>query len=167
MLKLKDLPDKAVLAKFAERYPDADLSGVASFLHFLRVASDLSLALDTCLSRHGLLQGRWWVLVLLMREENGIALPSTLADKAGVSRATMTGLIDGLERDGLVKRIFDTGDRRKISIQLTDAGQDRLDQVMPDYYVRLRQCMAGVSEEERELLNIVLGKLNAGIPAFG
>ncbi|SNR62508.1 DNA-binding transcriptional regulator, MarR family [Methylobacillus rhizosphaerae] len=167
MLKLKDLPDKAVLAKFAERYPDADTGGVAVFLHFLRVASDLSLALDTCLSRHGLLQGRWWVLVLLMREENSIALPSTLADKAGVSRATMTGLIDGLERDGLVKRISDTGDRRKVSIQLTDAGQVRLDQVMPDYYTRLRQCMAGISEEERELLSVVLGKLNVGIPAFG
>ncbi|ABE50626.1 MULTISPECIES: MarR family winged helix-turn-helix transcriptional regulator [Methylobacillus] len=166
MLQLRDLPSKAVLDKFSARYPEADVSAVSSFLHLLRVASDLSLALDACLSQHGLLQGRWWVLILLMREENGISLPSVLAEKAGVSRATMTGLIDGLERDGLVERIFDRDDRRRVSIRLTAAGQEKLDQVMPDYYTRLRQCMAAVNEEERVLLGGILGKLNAGISAF-
>ena len=101
MLQLKDLPTVEVLAKFAERYPDADITAVSGFLNLLRVATDLSVALDSCLSRHGLLQGRWWVLILLMREETVTSTPSTLADKAGVTRATMTGLIDGLERDGL------------------------------------------------------------------
>lgn len=166
MLQLRDLPSKAVLDKFSARYPEADVSAVSSFLHLLRVASDLSLALDGCLSQHGLLQGRWWVLILLMREEHCISLPSVLAEKAGVSRATMTGLIDGLERDGLVERIFDKDDRRRVSIRLTAAGQEKLDQVMPDYYTRLRQCMAGVSEDERDVFNAILVKLNAGITAF-
>ena len=69
MLQLRDLPTPQVLAKFAERYPDADISAVSGFLHLLRVATDLSVALDACLSKHQLLQGRWWVLILLMREE--------------------------------------------------------------------------------------------------
>lgn len=166
MLQLKDLPTAAVLDKFSHRYPQADISAVSSFLHLLRVASDLSLALDTCLSRHGLLQGRWWVLILLMREEQCVSLPSVLAEKAGVSRATMTGLLDGLERDGLVERIYDKNDRRRVSIRLTEQGQQRLDQVMPDYYTRLRQCMAGVSESERDVLHGILDKLGAGVPAF-
>ena len=80
MLQLKDLPTAAVLDKFSHRYPQADISAVSSFLHLLRVASDLSLALDACLSRHGLLQGRWWVLILLMREEQCVSLPSVLAE---------------------------------------------------------------------------------------
>lgn len=166
MLQLRDLPTTEVLAKFAGRYPDADITAVSSFLYLLRVATDLSIALDTCLSKHGLLQGRWWVLILLMREDSKTSTPSMLADKAGVTRATMTGLIDGLEQSGLVARIYTKDDRRSVLISLTDAGQAKLDVVMPDYYRRLRQCMQALDEEKRRQLQQILGLINSGIPAF-
>lgn len=166
MLQLRDLPSRETLQKFAQRYPQADISAISAFLHLLRVATDLSIALDECLSRHGLLQGRWWVLILLMREENLTSTPSALADKAGVTRATMTGLIDGLARDGLVERLSDSQDRRSISIRLTSAGQMKLDQVMPDYYSRLRECMAALDESSREQLHGILRQITGGIDAF-
>lgn len=166
MLQLRDLPTTAVLEKFAERYPDADITAISSFLHLLRVATDLSIALDTCLSKHGLLQGRWWVLILLMRESSKTATPSVLADKAGVTRATMTGLIDGLEQVGLVERVFAKDDRRSVVIHLTEAGQAKLDVVMPDYYRRLRQCMQALDEKKREELHLILDLINSGIKAF-
>lgn len=166
MLQLRNLPSRETLQKFALRYPQADISAVSAFLHLLRLATDLSIALDECLRRHGLLQGRWWVLILLMREETLTATPSVLAEKAGVTRATMTGLIDGLERDGLVERLLDTQDRRSISIRLTATGQTKLDQVMPDYYSRLRTCMAGLDENGREQLHQILNIIGGGIEAF-
>ncbi len=166
MLQLKDLPTNKVLGKFAERYPDADITAVSGFLHLLRVATDLSVALDACLSKHGLLQGRWWVLILLMREESKTSTPSVLAEKAGVTRATMTGLIDGLEQNGLVERVYTRDDRRSVLIRLTDAGQDKLDVVMPDYYRRVRQCMLALDDEKRLQLQQILELINAGIPAF-
>jgi DNA-binding MarR family transcriptional regulator len=160
MLQLRDLPTPAILQKFAQRYPDADVSAVATFLHLLRTATDLSVALDACLQQHALLQGRWWVLILLMREENVSAAPSELADKAGVTRATMTGLLDGLERDGLVERLSDEQDRRRYTIRLTAAGQAKLDEVMPDYYQRVRRLMQPLDENQRrqfiELLDLIL-----------
>lgn len=166
MLQLRDLPANEVLSKFAERYPDADATAISSFLHLLRVATDLSIALDTCLSKHGLLQGRWWVLILLMREETRTSSPSILADKAGVARATMTCLIDGLEQNGLVERVFAKDDRRSVQIHLTNSGQAKLDVVMPDYYRRLRQCMQALDEGKREQLHQILNLVNAGIPAL-
>lgn len=166
MLQLRDLPTTEVLTKFAERYPDADITAVSGFLHLLRVATDLSIALDACLSKHGLLQGRWWVLILLMREDSRTSTPSALADKAGVTRATMTGLIDGLEQSGLVVRVYTKDDRRSVLISLTDAGQAKLDVVMPDYYRRLRQCMQALNEEKRMQLQQILGLINSGIAAF-
>jgi DNA-binding MarR family transcriptional regulator len=166
MLQLRDLPTPEILGKFAERYPDADVTAIASFLYLLRVATDLSLALDTCLSKHDLLQGRWWVLILLMREESTTSTPSILADKLGVTRATMTGLLDGLEQSGLVTRVFAKEDRRSVKIRLTSAGQAKLDVVMPDYYRRLRQCMQGLDEEKRVQLQQLLGLINQGIPAL-
>jgi DNA-binding MarR family transcriptional regulator len=155
-----------VLGKFADRYPDADITAISSFLHLLRVATDLSVALDACLSKHGLLQGRWWVLILLMREDTKTSTPSVLADKAGVTRATMTGLIDGLEQGGLIERIYTKDDRRSVLVRLTDAGQAKLDVVMPDYYRRLRQCMQGLDEQKRAKLHLMLELINSGVPAL-
>jgi DNA-binding MarR family transcriptional regulator len=166
MLQLRDLPTPEILDKFANRYPQADVTAIASFLYLLRVATDLSIALDTCLSKHDLLQGRWWVLILLMREDSMTSTPSILADKLGVSRASMTGLLDGLEQSGLVTRVFAKEDRRSVKIQLTAAGQAKLDVVMPDYYRRLRQCMQGLDEEKRVQLQQLLGLVNMGIPAL-
>ena len=166
MLQLRDLPTTEVLEQFAELYPDADITAVSSFLQLLRVATDLSVALDTCLSKHGLLQGRWWVLILLMREGTKTSTPSILADKAGVSRATMTGLIDGLEQNGLVERVFAKDDRRSVLIHLTAAGQAKLDVVMPDYYRRLSLCMQALDEKKRTQLQQILSLINSGIPAL-
>ncbi len=166
MLQLRDLPTPDILQKFAARYPEADISATASFLMLLRVATDLSIALDACLSAHGLLQGRWWVLILLMREQAMVSTPSVLAEKLGVTRATMTGLLDGLAQDGLVERVFSEADRRSVQIRLTPKGQAKLDAVMPDYYQRLKQCMQGLDEAQRQQLQTMLSVIDAGIPAW-
>jgi len=159
MLILKDLPDAHILSKFAERYEDVDIDRVIQFLMLLRVGSDLSSALDGFLAKYGLLQGRWWVLILLMREQNLMSSPSILAEKAGVSRATMTGLIDGLDKEGLIKRVADNEDRRKFHIKLTSAGQEKLDQIMPEYYRRVGKLMGALSPEEGDSLASILTKL--------
>lgn len=166
MLQLRDLPTQEVLQRFAERYPAADVTAIASFLMLLRVATDLSVALDACLTKHDLLQGRWWVLILLMREQDLTCMPSVLAEKIGVTRATMTGLLDGLEQGGLVQRISAPQDRRSVQVKLTAAGQAKLDAVMPDYYTRLRLCMQGLSENQRSDLQTILGVIDQGISAW-
>ena len=166
MLQLSDLPTAEILQRFAQRYPEADVTAIASFLMLLRVATDLSMALDACLSKHDLLQGRWWVLILLMREQDLTSQPSVLAEKLGVTRATMTGLLDGLEQGGLVQREAVPQDRRSVQIKLTPAGQAKLDAVMPDYYSRLRVCMQGLSEQQRSDLQSILGVIDRGLSAW-
>lgn len=152
MLQLKDLPNAKILKKFAERYEDVDSSSVTHFLNILRIGTELAESLDRFLATHGLLQGRWWVLILLMREDDLTSTPSELAEKAGVSRATMSGLISGLLRDGLVARQEDNKDRRSYSIRLTATGQDKLDDVMPDYYPRVKKMMNAIPVQQREEL---------------
>lgn len=166
MLQLRDLPTQEVLQRFADRYPVADVTAISSFLMLLRVATDLSVALDACLSQHDLLQGRWWVLILLMRERDLTSKPSVLAEKLGVKRPTMTGLLDGLEQSGLVQRISVKQDRRSVQVKLTPAGQAKLDAVMPDYYSRLRLCMQGLSESQRNDLQTILGVIDHGMSAW-
>jgi len=166
MLQLQDLPDTKILNKFAHRYPDANIEHVLHFLTLLRVGSDLSDVLDRFLTGYGLLQGRWWVLILLMREQDLMSTPSLLAEKAGVSRATMTGLIDGLDKEGLIMRVTDVNDRRKLQIKLTSTGQAKLDEVMPEYYRRVSELMSVLSSEQSESLISSLTKLQNNSDVF-
>ena len=152
MLLLKELPTSKSLEQFVTRYPGTDISAISDFVGILRAASDISSALDALLARHGLLQGRWWVLVLLMRQDDLTSSPSDLAEKAGVTKATMTGFIDGLEREGLVSRFMDTRDRRKFLIRLSVAGQQKLDEVMPDYVQCVTRFMHVLSPVQRQAL---------------
>ncbi len=153
MLQLQDLPTTSTLRRFAARYPDADIDAVLQFLTILRIGTDLSNALDAFLDqRHGLLQGRWWVLILLMREEDLTSSPSELAAKSGVTRATMTGLLEGLMRERLVERLADATDGRRYRVRLTAEGQAKLDVVMPDYYRRVKELMLAVPAERRSAL---------------
>lgn len=159
MLLLKELPTSKSLEKFVTRYPGTDITAISDFVTILRAASDISSALDSLLAKHGLLQGRWWVLVLLMRQDDLTSSPSALAEKAGVTKATMTGFIDGLEREGLVSRFMDTNDRRKFLIRLSVAGQQKLDEVMPAYVQAVTQFMNGLGQSARSTLISDLSQL--------
>jgi len=163
MLLLKELPTSKSLEKFVKRYPDADITAISDFVNLLRASSDISAALDKLLAKHELLQGRWWVLVLLMRNDNLTSTPTDLAEKAGVTKATMTGFIDGLVREGLVTRVTDDTDRRKLLIKLTDIGQKKLDVVMPDYYKKVSALMSHLSANQRESLLVNVNILAASL----
>jgi len=152
MLLLKELPTSKSLQKVVKRYPEADIQAILDFATMLRAASDISVALDKLLAKHGLLQGRWWVLVLLLRQDDLTSTPTILAEKTGVTKATMTGFIDSLEREGLVSRVIGTEDRRKFMIRLTAAGQQKLDDVMPDYFSKVRALMTKLDINERDVM---------------
>ncbi len=166
MLLLKELPNSKSLAKLLERYPDADIDAISVFVNLLRASSDLSAALDGLLAKHSLLQGRWWVLVLLMRQDDLTSTPTDLAEKAGVTKATMTGFIDGLEREGLVVRLPDAADRRKYLIRLTRAGQKKIDEITPDYCSKVQALMSCLTHERRNAMLDALKDLSANIGAM-
>lgn len=62
--------------------------------------------------------------VLTVLEMDGSASMSHLAHALDVSVASMTGIVDRMERRGLVERRGDPGDRRVILVHATDAGRD-------------------------------------------
>jgi DNA-binding MarR family transcriptional regulator len=115
------------------------------------------------LAGHDLSQGRFTVLMLLLDETKRRAVPRTpaeLAESAGVTRATMTGLIDTLERNGLVKREPDPVDRRMMSVHLTVRGQEVMRQVLPSHFQWMAALMAPLAENERKTLVRLLAKIS-------
>ena len=166
MFYLKDLPTDRTLGEFAKRYPDLDPSALKTCVVLLRTGSDLLTAFETILGKHGLSQGRFLTLIVMNRTPNKAISPSVLAEKVGVKRATMTGLLDGLEGKGLVERVAHPEDRRKVSIRLTDTGRQVLDEMLPDYYSRIAKLMVNLTENERKSLISLLGKIDQGLTLF-
>jgi MarR family transcriptional regulator, negative regulator of the multidrug operon emrRAB len=148
MFLLKDLPDDDTLRQFHSKYAELDIPSTRLFLRLLKIGSDLLQHLDTFLKSYNLSHGRWITLVLLHREKEKRALPSILAEKQGVTRATMSALLKRLEQDHLVKRSYIVSDGRSHLIQLTPEGQQTLDRVMPEYYQMVAKLFEGQSSED-------------------
>ncbi len=163
LLLLRDLPRYEMLQEKAKRYPDLDAGAVEATLTLMRVASDVLEGLGAHLARNGTSQGRFLVLMLLDRAcvSNGM-LPSEIADKLGVTRATVTGLLDGLEKDDLISRQMHPEDRRAFCIELTTKGRAFLAELLPDHYRRVAGLMAHLSDEERRQLVALLAKVSLG-----
>jgi DNA-binding MarR family transcriptional regulator len=67
------------------------------------------------------------LLVMQAIEKEGRPSTSTLARHIAVSQATMTRIVDRLERAGLVKREKSKTDKRVIHVGLTDSGRAKLE----------------------------------------
>lgn len=161
-LLIKSLPRYECLLEAAQRFPDLDPSATAVFLHLMQAGDEAFRVAESHLAEHDLSQGRFMVLMLLLHKSSECADPSTpaeLADLSHVTRATMTGLIDTLVRDDLVKREPDQHDRRMMLVTLTPKGRALLERIMPIHYQRMAKLMEPLTEAERKTLLQLLSKI--------
>ncbi len=160
---LKDLPRYECLLKAAERHPSLDPTAAEAFLHLLRTGDEVFAAKSRFLAGYHISQGRFTVLMLLNRCMNEPCTPAALADESLVTRATMTGLIDTLEKDGLVIREAAADDRRTILVRLTKQGEAFLKLMLPDYFQSVSAIIQPLSENERKHLVRLLQKIQNGL----
>ena len=90
---------------------------------------------------------------------HGPISPSALARRAGLHAATMTGVLDRLERGGWIERGRDTADRRGVVVQVArgrGAEVLRLYLVDSGMNTAMDEICAQYSDEELELLTSFL-----------
>ena len=170
LLLLKDLPRYESLLESSKEFPELDPSACEAYLNLLRTGDEVFAITQHYLGAHNISQGRFSVLMLLWKSQHGRpgaacaapigpCTPASLADAAGVTRATMTGLIDTLERDGLVRRVPNPEDRRMMTVQLVPEGQTFVANLLPEYFKLLASVMQGLNEPERKTLVGLLHKI--------
>jgi len=159
MFYLRDFPDEAMIARFKAILQNVDAAGVQIFIRLLALGSEGLSRLDRVLGDHGLSHGRWIVLMLLRRREVWRALPSELASEQGISRATMSGLIRGLEGQGLVSRQPDDRDRRQTMVVLTRGGAALVERVLPECLGLMERTLSPLSDEEKGEFKRLIEKL--------
>lgn len=75
------------------------------------------------LAKHtGLTPPQWLVLQIVGDESE--TTPKVIAERARISQATVTALLDKLQKAGLVERTRGQSDRRQIWVTLTNAGRE-------------------------------------------
>ena len=97
---------------------------------------------------------------LMIRETPGHASPGTLAQELGVSNAGMTGRLDGLEKQGWIKRMPGAQDRRRVDVEVTRSGAAVWRRAMELRGTAEDELAAVLTRRELATLNRLLKKLN-------
>jgi DNA-binding MarR family transcriptional regulator len=93
-------------------------------LSLLAAAHAIEARLEQGLATVGLSPAKHAVLSQLARAGEPLTL-SELASRVCCVRSNMTQLVDRLEAEGLVRRIYDSGDRRIVRAAITRLGEER------------------------------------------
>src|SRR2546430_6930655 len=84
---------------------------------------------------------------------------SDLAVAVGVKPTTLTGILDRLQRRGLISRTPSETDRRAVSITLTDPGAQAADKIRAAIVGVERRVFSGVDRQEMAAFRAVLETL--------
>lgn len=153
-------PTRKELEKYAEKIPEIEPSAVLAMLRISQAAEYVRAAInDVLASQYHLSRGKLRVMFVLYQMTDGIAL-SQLADRAGVTRATITTMVKRMVRDGLTEVAIDQTDKRGKKVRLTAQVREFMDDVLPDHYLRISMLMSRLSEAEQTQLIFLLTKLS-------
>ncbi len=96
---------------------------------------------------------------LLALFEYGSLPPSQIAKHMLVKSSTVTGVVDRLEQKGLVRRVRNSPDRRIVTVELTQAGNQLAENAPPPIQQKIVDGLKKISETEIDEIVFALTKL--------
>jgi DNA-binding MarR family transcriptional regulator len=148
-------------ATFEEEYPDARRLATLSAAHLVRTANRLLAEIDRRRRPVADLSASASEILAIVEGAGEPLPPHVIADRLLVTSATMTSLLDTLERRALIRRVPHPGDRRKLLIDITDEARDVLDRMLPRIHGVERDAFASLSNTECETLVGLLKRIQA------
>lgn len=84
---------------------------------------------------------------------------SEITEQTLITKGTLTGVIDRLEDKGLVQRWSDSGDGRKIIVDLTRLGERVFQREYPRYLAQLKPRFAALSDRDLQQATSLLDRI--------
>ncbi|MEA2180567.1 MAG: hypothetical protein QOG77_3864 [Solirubrobacteraceae bacterium] len=106
------------------RWGDEPVAAMAAVTSVMRVEQILMARLNALLRPFDLTFPRYEALMLLHFTRTGALPLGKMGDRLQVHRTSVTNIVDGLERTGLVRRTAHARDRRSTLAEITDRGRD-------------------------------------------
>lgn len=130
-------------------------------LHLATTSKQVGRAFNRALGKSGGSVPVWLILSSLKGER--WRTQQDLARAVGIEGPTLTRHVDALERDGLVTRRRDTGDRRAVRVELTAAGEALHAELLRAVIAFNRRLRRGLAEDDVARLRELLARLEANI----
>lgn len=130
-------------------------------LRLTRTGRDVAQAFERAMAAAGGTPARWQVLLVV---RSGRGAQSEIAKAIGVTPATLTHHLRALERDGLVRRWREDGNRRVQRTELTPEGEElflRLRDVAVEHSARIRAALGDDAARFAEMLDRVSDQMRA------
>ena len=89
-----------------------------------------------------------------------------VAAEMQVTSGNITFLVDGLEGEGLVRRVPHPTDRRTVHVELTAEGETFAQRIVPSLARYMESMLAGFSEDEKQQFVRFLERCRANAEAF-
>jgi DNA-binding MarR family transcriptional regulator len=145
---------------WGQERPDLDAGAMGVVLRIQALAKILGEQVEQRLQNFGL---QWWqydALSSLRRQGEPFVMAATeLAEANMLTSGAMTNRIDRLENDGLVRRLKDPGDRRRVLVQLTDKGVKLIEKATEARFGVAMAALGGLSDEQMKTLSDLLRSL--------
>jgi DNA-binding MarR family transcriptional regulator len=145
---------------WSEERPDLDSEAMGIVLRIQALEKILGDQVSDRLRRHGL---QWWqydVLSALRRQGKPYRMAATeLAEAGMLTSGAMTHRIDRLEQKGLVRRLQDPQDRRRVLVELTSEGHERVENATEARFEIAAAAVSGLDRKNRRQLSNLLRSL--------
>jgi DNA-binding MarR family transcriptional regulator len=102
------------------------------------------------LESQGLTHAGWQVLLLLGKEDG--LTQREVAERTYVTQASVTGVVDTLEREGVVTRTRDADDRRVVRVSLTPEGRKRLERTLKTVAAEMAPIFEDLTPREEQVV---------------
>jgi DNA-binding MarR family transcriptional regulator len=148
---------------FYDQTPDANVLATEAVMNTIRTADLLFDRIGRLLRPLGVSAAGGLVLGLL--RDNGALSPSDLGQRLIVTRATVTGVVDSLERRGYVRRTPNPADRRSLLVELTPGGRRVVQEVRTLIHRNEKAWMSQLSDTELRAYIELLHRVQEGVGA--
>ena len=135
------------------------------WLRLLACSTDIETEIRKRLrAQFGITLARFDYLAQLHRHPDGLRM-SALSRYLMVTGGNVTGLTDELEKDGMVQRDAEPGDRRSYRVVLTPKGRKVFERMASEHEGWVIELFGGLADTERHDLYDLLGRLRLRLSA--
>ena len=111
------------------------------------------------LAPYNITPGQYGVMNCIWQSEGGTVTPKEIARTLRLETPTVSGVLDRMQKQGLIDRVLDPNDRRSIQVQATPAGMAIKDDVLQVIEELNVEVLKPLTASEKETLLACLRKV--------
>ena len=144
---------------FADEYPDGDPAAAEALSTVIRAGQALYDEIDRAMQASiGVPESALNTLAVIDGSQRPLT-PSEISERTFRSSATITSILDVLERRGWIRRVPNPEDRRSVLIEISEDGYAVADRFLPGVRKIERAVMGDLSTKELAALMNILTKI--------